>query len=76
MGRLTFCPHEYFTSRQDAVVWLKRITAGPDPQSADGFDTLPTRQQSLTALILPGAASHKGGVLVTSHATYALLSAF
>jgi uncharacterized protein YegP (UPF0339 family) len=44
MGRLTFCPHEYFTSRQDAVVWLKRITAGPDPQSADGFDTLPTRQ--------------------------------
>ena len=44
MGRLTFCPHEYFTSRQDAVVWLKRITAGPDPQSVDGFDTLPTRQ--------------------------------
>jgi uncharacterized protein YegP (UPF0339 family) len=42
MGRLTFCPHEYFTSRQDAVVWLKRITAGPDPQSAGGFDNLPT----------------------------------
>jgi hypothetical protein len=44
MGRLTFCPHEYFTSRQDAVVWLKRITAGPDPQSAGGFDNLPTWQ--------------------------------
>jgi uncharacterized protein YegP (UPF0339 family) len=41
MGRLTFCPHEYFTSRQDAVVWLKRITAGPHPQSAGGFDNLP-----------------------------------
>jgi hypothetical protein len=44
LGRLTFCPHEYFTSRQDAVVWLKRITAGPGPRSADGFDTLPTWQ--------------------------------
>jgi uncharacterized protein YegP (UPF0339 family) len=44
MGRLTFCPHEYFTSRQDAVAWLKRITAGPGPQSAGGFDTLPTWQ--------------------------------
>jgi uncharacterized protein YegP (UPF0339 family) len=44
MGRLTFCPHEYFTSRQDAVAWLKRITADPDPRSAGGFDNLPTRQ--------------------------------
>jgi uncharacterized protein YegP (UPF0339 family) len=44
MGRLTFCPHEYFTSRQDALAWLKRITAGPGPQSAGGFDTLPTWQ--------------------------------
>ena len=44
LGRLTFCPHEYFTSRQDALAWLKRITAGPDPQSAGGSDTLPTRK--------------------------------
>jgi hypothetical protein len=44
MGRLTFGPHEYFTSRQDAVAWLKRITAGPGPQSAGGFDNLPTWQ--------------------------------
>jgi hypothetical protein len=39
LGRLTFCPHEYFTSRPDAVAWLKRLTAGPGPQSAGGFDT-------------------------------------
>jgi uncharacterized protein YegP (UPF0339 family) len=44
MGRLTFCPHEYFTSRQDALVWLKGISAGPGPRSAGGFDTLPTWQ--------------------------------
>jgi uncharacterized protein YegP (UPF0339 family) len=44
MGRLTFCPHEYFTSRPDAVAWLKRITADPGPRSAGGFDNLPTRQ--------------------------------
>ena len=44
LGRLTFCPHEYFTSRPDALAWLKRITAGPGPQSAGGFETLPTRQ--------------------------------
>jgi uncharacterized protein YegP (UPF0339 family) len=44
MGRLTFCPHEYFTSRQDALVWLKRITAGSGPRSAGGFDNLPTWQ--------------------------------
>jgi uncharacterized protein YegP (UPF0339 family) len=44
LGRLTFCPHEYFTSRPDAVAWLKRITAGPDPQSAGGSDNLPTWQ--------------------------------
>jgi uncharacterized protein YegP (UPF0339 family) len=44
LGRLTFCPHEYFTSRPDAVVWLKRITGGPGPRSAGGFADLPTRQ--------------------------------
>ena len=44
MGRLTFCPHEYFTSRQDALAWLKRITAGPDLRSAGGFGNLPTWQ--------------------------------
>jgi hypothetical protein len=44
LGRLTFCPHEYFTSRPDAVVWLKRITGGPGPRSAGGFADLPTWQ--------------------------------
>jgi hypothetical protein len=41
MHRHAFCPHKFFTSRQDAVAWLKRITTGPDPQSADGLDDPP-----------------------------------
>jgi hypothetical protein len=47
LGRLSFCPHEYFTSRPEALAWLKRITAGPDPQSAGGRQWAAARMQEV-----------------------------
>lgn len=36
MGRHTRYPHEFFTSRQDAIAWLNSVTGADDDTGANG----------------------------------------
>lgn len=41
MGRHTRYPHEFFTSRQEAIAWLTSVTAAGDASGTPGGGTIP-----------------------------------